>query len=72
MAKKISVNVKPAAKRAGIMRANQLGTKAGLAPGVAAKWWKADERDLQRIELSVLERICNVCGCGIPDILTLR
>lgn len=63
---KISVNVPPVARKVGIHRANQLGVKAGVAPGVASKWWKGD---LERIELSVLTRICEICKCDISDIL---
>jgi len=66
----IEISVTGVAKRAGLHRANQLGVKAGLSPGVAAKWWRGGE--FERIDLGVLSKICEVCKCGVSDILIMR
>lgn len=66
----VEVTIRDAARRAGLHRAHQLGVRARISPGVAARWWKGGV--FEKIDLGVLGRICQALSCDIDEVLILR
>ena len=54
------------AENRGLTTAYQLMKAANVQPAVAAKWWT---NKLDRLDISTIDKLCNVLDCTPNDIL---
>lgn len=62
----ITIRIREMAERRGMKTAYQLMRAADVHPAVATRWWT---NNLYRMDISTINKLCNVLECKPNDIL---